>query len=149
MRLYSDDFMKISIFAIGKVKSEEVCSLVNEYSKRMKRFAPFEILCFRDEEKVFSNIDRLDFLVVLDEHGKNLTSEELAKFISNHQMNGTKKIVFFIGGENGVGAAIKKRANLTLSLSKMTFPHEFVQVIISEQVYRAYTILSGGPYHRG
>mgnify|MGYP001584039341 CR=1 FL=1 len=141
--------MKIVVFAIGKPKSEAVCSLVNEYSKRMRRFAPFEVVCFRDEEKVLSNIDRQDFLVALDEHGRNIDSRELSKFISGHQMNGTKRIVFFIGGENGVGDVIRKRSNLILSLSKMTFPHELVQVIISEQIYRAYTILSGGPYHRG
>lgn len=77
-----------------------------------------------------------------------MSSLELSKFLGNHQMRGTKRIVFFVGGPEGHGEQLRERARLVMGLSKMTFPHEFTQVILVEQLYRAFTILKGEPYHK-
>lgn len=140
--------MKVQILAVGKLKSKSVREIVDDYSARLVHYLPFEIIVCRDEAQAISKIDSNDILLVLDEHGEQMGSRELADFISKHQMRGTKRLVFFIGGESGMGDDIKRRANIVLGLSKMTFPHELVQAILTEQLYRACSIIRGEPYHK-
>ena len=140
--------MKIVVLAIGKPKSRPIRELVEDYSGRISHYLKFNLVSCRDDKQALVKIEGQDFLVILDERGAQKTSTELAALISKHQMQGTKRVVFFIGGQDGVGSGIRKRANLVLGLSNMTFPHELVQVILTEQIYRALTILKGEPYHR-
>ena len=140
--------MKILLFAIGKPRSKPIQALVDDYTSRLSHYLSFEISSCRDDAQALAKIDPLDFLVVLDERGKEKSSTELASFLAEHQSRGTKRMIFFIGGPDGVGAAMRGRANLVLGLSRMTFPHELVQVIIAEQLYRACSINRNEPYHR-
>lgn len=140
--------MRVSLFVIGKTKSKDIRRLADEYIGRIVHYLPFELCQFKDESSVISELDGTDFFVVLDEHGKSISSREFAKFIAEKQMRGTKRLVFFIGAEDGIGELVRKRANFLLSLSKMTFPHELTQVMFVEQLYRALSINRGEPYHR-
>ena len=100
-----------------------------------------------DEEKRL--LDRVgdDYLVTLDEHGKSLTTVELAKWLAQRQQDG-RNVSFVIGGPDGLGAEILKKADLRWSLSALTFPHAMVRVILAEQLYRAHSVLQNHPYHR-
>ena len=139
--------MQIKIIAIGKLKSKPISDLVDDYSKRIKRYFPSEVIVAKSEEAI--KLDRDDFLVVCDEHGSEVGSVELSGMIRRHLETGTKKLTFFIGDAKGVGPVMKARAKHFLSLSKMTFPHELARVILLEQLYRACTILRGEKYHYG
>lgn len=140
--------MKLLLISIGRPKSQAIRELAALYAKRISHYLPFEITVCRDDIHALEKIEKNDYLTVLDEHGKEISSRELAKFISMHQMKSTRRIVFFIGGEDGIGAQIKSRANILISISKMTLPHELAQVVILEQIYRACSINRGEPYHR-
>lgn len=140
--------MKIDILAIGKLKSRPVQELVGDYSRRLSHYVGIEIHACRDQKQAQARIGAHDFLVVLDERGTQLTSEGLADFIAAHQNKGTKRMAFYIGGPEGVGQEVKDRADFRLSLSQMTFPHEMIQAILLEQLYRACSILKGEPYHK-
>lgn len=140
--------MKILLLVIGKIKSRPVQALVDDYAGRIGHYLPFEIVPCRDEAFALRRLEAGDLLVVLDERGTQKSSEELARLLSGHQTRGTKRLVFFIGGPDGVGEAMKARAHMMLGLSKMTLPHEFVQAILAEQLYRACSINRGEPYHR-
>lgn len=141
-------FMKIQTFAIGRLKSRPIKELVADYADRLSHYIKFEIHACRDEAQAISKLNPNDFFIVLDERGEQKSSKELADFISGHQMRGTKRLVFFIGGEDGVGEDVRSKANMVLGLSRMTFPHEFTQAILLEQLYRALTIIKGEPYHK-
>ncbi|MFH0799154.1 MAG: 23S rRNA (pseudouridine(1915)-N(3))-methyltransferase RlmH [Pseudomonadota bacterium] len=140
--------MKITVFAIGRPKSRAVQELVADYAERLTHYLPFEIKACRDEKQALGSLDPQDFFVVLDERGLQKSSMEMADFISEHQRRGTKRIVFFVGGEAGIGEIIMKRSDQRFSLSRMTYPHELVQVVLAEQLYRACTIIRGEPYHK-
>ncbi len=101
----------------------------------------------KEGEIVLQWLRQEDFLVALDERGKNLTSEGLANFIQQRATESTKNVVFLIGGAFGLDESILKRANFKLSLSNLTFPHQLVRLILAEQVYRACTILRNEKYH--
>lgn len=141
--------MKIVLLSIGKIRSRPVREIVADYAGRIEHYLPFEIVACRDERQALSRIGSHDFLVLLDERGGQQSSEALARFLSGHQSRGTKRLAFFIGGPDGAGPEVKKRAQLTLSLSKMTLPHELAQALLAEQLYRACSINRGEPYHRG
>lgn len=141
--------MKLKIIAIGRIRSQPVRQLVGEYSSRLAHYLPVEIIGVRDDDKALSKIEASDYLVLLDEGGDQLDSVALSQLISDHQRRGTKRMVMFIGSEDGAGAAIKSRTDIKLALSRMTFPHELVQVILLEQLYRACSMMKGEPYHRG
>lgn len=140
--------MKILLLAVGKIKSEPVRRIVDDYCRRISHYLPFESSSCKNDDGALVGLDAQDFLVVLDEQGKQKSSEELALFISDHQRLGTKRAVFFIGGQDGVGKAVRERADLVLGLSRMTFPHEISQALVAEQIYRACSIIRGEPYHR-
>lgn len=140
--------MKMLVTSIGKPKSLPIRGLADEYAERISHYLSFEIVAHANERQALLKIGKSDYLIVLDEHGKELSSRELAKFISGHQMRSTKRLVFLVGGPDGTGPEIKSRADILISLSRMTLPHELAQVVLLEQLYRACTINKGEPYHR-
>lgn len=101
----------------------------------------------KEGEKILSCVDPTDFLVLLDERGKHLTSEGLSTFITEKASVGSRRIVWLIGGAMGVSDSVRQRANFMLSLSKMTLPHALARVFLCEQIYRALNIRAGHPYH--
>jgi 23S rRNA (pseudouridine1915-N3)-methyltransferase len=139
--------MKIKLIAVGKLKSQGIAVMVEDYAKRIERYSPFEMSVVKDEGSV--KIDRDDFLVVLDERGEETTSKGLSEFLENHRRMGTKRLTFFVGDAPGVSETIKAKAKTLMSLSRMTFPHELARAILLEQLYRACTILRGEKYHYG
>ncbi len=140
--------MKVTVLAIGKPRSKPVQALVGDYSARIRHYLPFEITACRDDAQVAAKAEPGDFVVLLDERGDQMRSVELAAMISEKRSRAVKRLVFMIGGEDGAGEAMRGRANLVMSLSKMTFPHELVQALLAEQIYRACSINRGEPYHR-
>jgi 23S rRNA (pseudouridine1915-N3)-methyltransferase len=95
-----------------------------------------------------SAVARADRRIVLDEHGKSLTSEDFASFVQDARDNGARDMVFLIGGPDGHDPRVREQANLVLSMSHMTLPHGLARALLVEQLYRALTIISGHPYHR-
>ena len=148
--------MKIRIAWIqakpGKNKLPAMQSLSAEYLKRLSHYAPMETHALADQAALIKLLDKLrpaPLLILLDSRGKQLSSEELAKLVGDHQTRGTQQLLFAVGGADGFSPEIRKLAYYELSLGKMTFPHELARVILLEQLYRAFTILKGHPYHMG
>ena len=101
----------------------------------------------KEEIFILDKLDKSDFLILLDEKGKEFTSKKFGDFLSHHQMIGTKSIIFIIGGAYGFSDALFARANSKIALSQMTFAHQMVRLIFSEQLYRGFTITKGEKYH--
>lgn len=149
--------MKIRLISITKRKgaSKESCveELTAEYVKRAARYSPVEAAECATEEALLKSLDRpgrtAPVLVALDSRGKQLSSEELAAFVRQHLERGTQELIFAVGPADGWTAAALDRAQTTLSLGKITLPHELARVVLAEQVYRAFTILNNHPYHGG
>ena len=155
--------MKIKIAWIGKTKEPAIQALTDEYLKRISRYTPVEGVALRDEAALLGVCGRVGsgkakasrtgvsapHLILLDSRGKELSSEQLAGFIGKHQDSGTRQLVFAIGGADGFGEETRAAAQFTLSMGKMTFAHELARVVLLEQIYRAFTILKGHPYHSG
>lgn len=144
--------MKLKIAWIGKTKDPAIQSLTTEYLKRISRYVEVEGLPLADEAallKLPAKSRPLQTLVLLDSRGKELSSEEFAEFLQDHQDRKPQPLVLAIGPANGFSDAARKAANTNLSLGKMTLPHELARVVLLEQVYRAFTILKGHPYHSG
>jgi 23S rRNA (pseudouridine1915-N3)-methyltransferase len=141
--------MKIKIAWIGKTKEPAIESLTAEYVKRISRFAEVTGVFVKDETAVLSlaKAERHK-LVLLDSRGKQLSSEELAQFLDREQVNAIP-LLFAIGGSDGFSEDARRQAAFTLSLGKMTLPHELARVVLVEQIYRAFTILKNHPYHLG
>jgi len=139
--------VKLTIITIGKFKSSAVAELVADYAKRIGHYVSFEHMVVKSELKVATLIDSDTHLVICDEKGEEKGSKELAELISKKQDSGVKKVSILIGDAPGISDELKERANLHLSLSKMTLPHELAAVILFEQVYRAFTILKNEKYH--
>ena len=159
--------MKITILTVGKIKEKYLRDAIAEYSKRLSRYAKLEIIEVADEktpdnasETVETNIKNKEaerllkyirddaYLITLEIKGKQLTSEELAQKIDTLGVQGTSHIIFVIGGSLGLGEEVLKRSNYALSFSKMTFPHQLMRVILLEQIYRSYRIMTNQPYHK-
>jgi 23S rRNA (pseudouridine1915-N3)-methyltransferase len=144
--------VKLKIAWIGKTKDPAIQSLTTEYLKRISRYVEVQGLPLADEAALLKLRDKsrpLHTLVVLDSRGKELSSEEFAEFLQNHQDRNPQPLVLAIGPADGFSDAARKAANTNLSLGKMTLPHELARVVLLEQVYRAFTILKGHPYHSG
>ncbi|HUH72838.1 MAG TPA: 23S rRNA (pseudouridine(1915)-N(3))-methyltransferase RlmH [Chitinophagales bacterium] len=152
--------MKIEFWVLGKTSFKYLDEGIQDYQKRLKRFTDFQIVIIPDikanDPKTFITkeakqvLDRLnpeDQLILLDDKGKNYTSIQFAQEIEKRQMLQQKKVIFLVGGAYGFDDAIYKRANALLSLSSMTFSHQIIRLIFLEQLYRAYTIIKGLPYH--
>lgn len=159
--------MKITLITVGKIKEKYLKDAIAEYSKRLSKYCKLEILEVADEktpdnasEVVEESIrqkegDRIlklirddAYVITLEIGGKMLDSVELSRKIENLGIQGTSHIVFVIGGSIGLSQEVCRRSNYALSFSKMTFPHQLMRVILLEQVYRSYRIISGEPYHK-
>ncbi len=150
--------MKLRIAWVGKSKTGRteaaaIASLTAEYLKRASRYSPCEGTEYATEAALLRSLDKggrtAPFFVALDSRGKQLSSEELAELLRQHQERGTQEMVFAVGPADGWSAEALWRAQLKLSMGKMTLPHELARVVLAEQVYRALTILAGHPYHGG
>lgn len=155
--------MKIELAVIGKTSIGYLKQGIDEYIKRLKHYVPFEIKYIDDIKntknisedqqkrtegaKILSLLDKSDFVVLLDEHGKEYTSMQYSSYIQKRMLSGFKKVVFVIGGPYGFSQEVYDRANDKISFSKMTFNHEMIRLIFTEQLYRAYTIINHEPYH--
>lgn len=146
--------MKLTVAWIGKTKNLAIQSLTDEYLKRLKQYCEVEGMPLKDEASLlkFSGRDGRStrpHLVLLDSRGKQLSSEELAQFIRTHQERNPQPLLFAIGPADGSSENARNQADFTLSLGKMTIAHELARVVLLEQLYRAFTILKGHPYHLG
>jgi 23S rRNA (pseudouridine1915-N3)-methyltransferase len=144
--------VKLKIAWIGKTKDPAIQSLTTEYLKRIARYVEVEGLPLADEAALLKLRDKsrpAPTLVLLDSRGKQFSSEEFAEFLENHQDRNPQPLVLAIGPADGFSEAARKPASNILSLGKMTLPHELARVVLLEQVYRAFTILKGHPYHSG
>jgi 23S rRNA (pseudouridine1915-N3)-methyltransferase len=155
--------MKILIWTIGKAHEPYVKEGITEFTKRLKKYFPVEWTILpvpknagmlsemdlrrKEAEMVLEWLKQDDYLVALDEHGKQFSSEGLADFLQERANNRDKNIVFLIGGAFGLDEIVLKKAKLKWSLSQLTFPHQLVRLILSEQLYRACTILKNEKYH--
>ena len=155
--------MNIELIVVGKTDMREVEALVAMYTKRLNHYVRFAITTIADVrntkklseaeqkrlegEAILKLITDSDHLMLLDEHGAELRSIEFADMLQRRMLSGTKRLVFVIGGPYGFSDAVYQRANSKLSLSKMTFSHQIVRAIFTEQLYRAFTILKNEPYH--
>ncbi len=159
--------MKITLITVGKIKEKYLKDAIAEYSKRLSRYCKLEIIEVADEktpdnasetveddirdkegERILKYVKDDAYVVTLEIQGKLLTSEELAEKIDKLGIQGTSHIIFIIGGSIGLGKEVLKRSDYALSFSKMTFPHQLMRVILLEQIYRSYRIISHEPYHK-
>ncbi len=145
--------MKIHIAWIkaGRDKMPAIHSLTSEYLQRLARYVPTQAHELGSEAALLKLVEKPPppFFVALDSRGKQLSSEELAKLLEEHQNRGTQALLFAVGGPDGFTPQALATARITLSLGKMTFPHELARIVLLEQLYRGYTILKGHPYHLG
>lgn len=156
--------MKIKIIALGKIKEKFLKEGIDEFLKRLTPYAsvtiqeltPIEIKdenlidkILNDEgEKILANIKPQDYVITMEIQGKQFSSEDFAEKINDLTNDGTQEIVFVIGSSCGIGKNVSKRANLKMSMSKMTFLHQFARLILVEQIYRAFKIIKGETYHK-
>lgn len=155
--------MKITLLTVGKTDRDWVRQGLDIYVSRLKHYIPFTLteipelknvsalskdqIKVKEGELILKNVRPTDDLILLDEHGKEYSSVQLATILQDKISYGCKDIVFVIGGAYGFSDAVYERANSKLSLSKMTFSHQMVRTIFAEQLYRAFTIMKGEPYH--
>ena len=154
--------MNITVISVGKLKEKYLKLAIDEYSKRLSRYCKLNIIELADEQtpdnasekdeliikdkegqKILNNIKDTMYVITLDLKGKMFSSEELSKFIDNCGVRGD-----VIGGSLGLSENVLKRANYSLCFSKMTFPHQLFRVMLLEQIYRAFRISNGEPYHK-
>lgn len=159
--------MKITVITVGKIKEKYLKDAIAEYSKRLSKYCKLEIIEVADEktpeqasqavedairgkeaERILKYVKEDAYVITLEIQGQMLTSEELADKINQLGIQGKSHITFIIGGSIGLGQAVLRRSDYALSFSKMTFPHQLMRVILLEQVYRSYRIISGEPYHK-
>lgn len=149
----------MKMVCVGKIKEKYLATGVADFTRRISKFTKLEIVEVKDE-KIISGPDRIkevegerllkqikdtDFVVALDENGKEFDSREFSAWLKRNQ---DKHVVFVVGGALGLGNNIKKRANLILAFSMMTFPHQMARLILLEQIYRAFTIIKNIEYHK-
>ena len=155
--------MKITLLVVGKTDVKWVKEVLELYISRLKHYVPFSLLeipelknvsslgkeqiKLREGDLILKSVKPSDMVVLMDERGKQYTSMEFSAFIQGRMLQGGKDIVFVIGGAYGFSEAVYSRSNLSISLSKMTFSHQMVRTIFVEQLYRAFTIIKGEPYH--
>ncbi len=155
--------MKISLICIGKTDEKFIQEGIEKYVKRLKHYIGFQQIVLSDIKNVknlseaqqkekegelfLKQLTTQDFVVLLDERGKEMRSVEFARYFEKKMLASTQHVIFLIGGPYGFSDEIKKRANDKISLSKMTFSHQMVRMFFVEQVYRAFSILKGEPYH--
>jgi len=146
--------VKLKLAWIGKTKNPAIQSLTDDYLKRIQRYTDAEGVSLPDEPSLLklrekSGTRPAHTLVLLDSRGRQLSSEEFAAFLQSHQDRNPQPLVLAIGPADGFSDATRKAAAATLSLGKMTLAHELARIVLLEQIYRAFTILKGHPYHTG
>lgn len=146
--------MKILILSVGKGKDELTEDIIQHFYLRLMRYAPIEFLYIphdttkeKEGEKIISHLKKDDYVVLLDEKGKELKSEVLADLIANRMVDSVRRMVFIIGGAYGVSKTVEERSQYIWKLSALVFPHMLVRVILIEQLYRAMTIIKGEKYN--
>lgn len=155
--------MKISLFVVGKTNHNYLSPGIDDYTKRINHYIPFNIQYIADAkntknlsqaqqkqaegQNLLNAFDKSDYVVLLDERGKEFTSKDFSSFIEKKMQTVAKRLVFVVGGPYGFSEDIYKRANEKISLSKMTFPHDLIRLIFTEQLYRSFTIMNNEPYH--
>jgi 23S rRNA (pseudouridine1915-N3)-methyltransferase len=155
--------MKIQFWSVGKNHEPYIKAGVEEFTKRISKYYPVDWTIIplpknsgmlseadlkkKEGEMILNWLQKEDFLIALDERGKQLSSEGLADFIMKRTNESTKTLIFLIGGAYGIDEAVMKRADFKWSLSQLVFPHQLVRLILAEQVYRACTILRNEKYH--
>jgi 23S rRNA (pseudouridine1915-N3)-methyltransferase len=154
--------MKVELWAIGKTNEKYLEAGISLFEKRLKNYLPFTLLILPDVKVKSTDADALkkeegklilsklapdDWLVLLDEHGQQLSSMELSKWMEKRLGDSRRKMIFLIGGAFGFSPDVYTRSNESLALSKMTFSHQMVRLFCLEQLYRAMTILKNEPYH--
>lgn len=159
--------MKITILCVGKIKEKFYRDAIAEYEKRLSKYCNFEIVEVADEKtpdkasevleeqikekeakRLLAKIRDDAFVCTLEIAGKKLSSVQFADWIEKAAISGKSNIIFVIGGSLGLHNSVLSRSNTALSFSDMTFPHQLMRVILSEQIYRAYRIINGEPYHK-
>lgn len=159
--------MKIKIVTVGKLKEKYLKDGIAEYTKRISRFVKLEMIELADEktpdkaseienqkiletegERILSKVGERDFVVVLAIEGKTFSSEEFSKQLEQASIKGYSTLTFIIGGSLGLAPVVKNRANLSVSFSRLTLPHQLMRLVLVEQIYRAFTIQQGSPYHK-
>ncbi len=155
--------MKLLFFSIGKPNDSFVNEGIELFTKRINNYYPASWTIIpipknagslseidmkkKEGDAILATLQKEDYLVLLDERGKQFTSEQFAEFIQSRANESAKRVVFLIGGAYGVSEEIKQRANFTWALSKLVFPHQLVRLILAEQVYRACSIIRNEKYH--
>jgi 23S rRNA (pseudouridine1915-N3)-methyltransferase len=160
--------LKINIICIGKIKEKYFTDAVAEYAKRLTAFCKFSVIELNEERirsntpneaqiaevieaegrRILQKIGASDYVAAMCIEGRLLSSEELSETLDKAALSGKSTVDFIIGGSYGLSDEVKRRADLRLSMSKMTFPHQLARVILSEQIYRAFEILTNGKYHK-
>jgi len=159
--------MKIKIVTVGKLKEKYLKDGIAGYSKRISRFAKLEMIELADEKtpdkaseienqkiletegaRILSKIGERDFVLVLAIEGKTFSSEQFSKQLEEASIKGYSTLTFIIGGSLGLAPSVKNRANLSVSFGRLTLPHQLMRLVLVEQIYRAFTIQQGSPYHK-
>lgn len=159
--------MKISIVCVGKIKESFYRQAIEEYAKRLSKYCKLEIIEVADEktpdkasealesqikekeaDRILEKIKEDAYVFTLEIKGKSYTSEGFAEMIQKTTVQGKSHLVFVIGGSLGLHEKVLKRSNHAISFSDMTFPHQLMRVILTEQIYRAFRIINGEPYHK-
>ena len=140
--------MKIRLLALGKIRRAELRTIFEDYVKRISHSCPIEVNEVRDAEAAIKRLDadRAATALLLDAGGKQHDSESLAKWLADQRDRGTREVIFVCGAADGFPDSLRQRVPQKLSLSAMTYSHELARVMLVEQLYRAFAILSGSPY---
>ncbi len=155
--------MKLVLLMTGKTDEAWLRDGISGFEKRIVRYAPFEMVMLPDikktgslpaekikqkeGEKILAYLKSDDYVIILDEHGKTYNTIELSSFLQNLMASSKKRLIFIVGGAWGVHSAVKARADHQLSLSELTFSHQVVRLLFTEQLYRSLSVLAGDPYH--
>lgn len=159
--------MKITIISVGKLKEKYLIKGINEYAKRLGAYCTFNMIEVNDEpapehlsvaneqkvkaiegERILERIASRDYVIALDLNGKQMTSEAFAADIEDKMIHGQSHITFVIGGSLGLSPAVIQRSQAQIAFGKMTYPHQLMRLILTEQIYRVFRIIRGEPYHK-
>jgi 23S rRNA (pseudouridine1915-N3)-methyltransferase len=140
--------MRLQLLLLGKSRRPEMCALLDDYVNRIRRACPIEVIEVRDADAALKKLDadRTATAILLDTGGRMIDSNALAKWLGELRDRGTRQLIFVCGNAGGFPESLRTRVTQKLSLSPMTLSHELARVVLAEQLYRAFAILSGSPY---
>ena len=140
--------MRLQLVMLGKTRRPELRTSIDDYVKRISRYAPIEVIELRESEAALKRFafDQPSIVVLLEDAGKSLDSNGFAKWLGEHRDRSTRQLIFVCGGAEGFPEDIRRQAHQQLSLSTMTYSHELARVMLAEQLYRAFAILAGSAY---